>query len=102
MLNETKLVGYKLDFILEIFQRISNMKNIFYLFRYELAQTELHKGKYMLTEDDLDQQHNVLMNQKMEDFTTRKAKDDKYVQSKMVFSYQKIVVNALIYIYNLR
>ena len=48
--------------------------------RYELAQSELQKGKYMLAEEDLSREHSLVREQKLEDFEKRKKKDDKYVQ----------------------
>lgn len=52
--------------------------------RYELSQSELQKGKYMLAEDDLHKKHSVLREQKLQDFEGRKKKDDKYVQGRCV------------------
>lgn len=52
--------------------------------RYELAQADLEKGKYLVTEDDLLQQKYDLSLQKLDEFEIRKKKEETYVRSENI------------------
>lgn len=49
--------------------------------RYDLAKSELDKGKYMLAEENLHKQYSAIKEQKLKDYAVRKRNEEAFVQS---------------------